>query len=102
MFLQFRGQPGHYQDYESADDLSIPRTAPECHSRLSALGPDIDLDTAVEDQLTVAHVAKFQPHSRAQYDTLRSCDGYWKWRCSCHDSSTETQTDASVCYSTPR
>jgi hypothetical protein len=42
---------------------------PESHSRPSAMGPDIDLDTAVEDQLTVAHVAKFQPHSRAQYGT---------------------------------
>lgn len=61
----------------SAGNLSILRTAPDCNSRLSALGPDIDLDTAVEDQLTVAHVAKFQPRSRAQYDTLRACAGYW-------------------------
>jgi hypothetical protein len=61
----------------SAEDFSIPRTAPDCHSRLAALGPDIDLDTALEDQLTVAHVAMFQPHSRAQYDILKTCAGYW-------------------------
>jgi len=60
-----------------AADLCIPRIAPECQARLSTLGPDIDLGTAVEDQLTVAHVAKFQPHSRAQYDTLRASAGYW-------------------------
>ena len=42
-----------------------------CHIRLSALGPDMDM--AIEDQLTVPHVAKFQPHSRAQYGTQYLC-----------------------------
>merc|ERR1719495_499152 len=52
-------------------DLSVSRTHSSCHDRLALLTPDIDLATAIEDQLTVSYVAAFQPQTRSQYDRLR-------------------------------
>jgi len=49
----------------------------ECNERLSAVGPDIDLDTALEDKLCVAYVASFQPVTRSQYTTLKTSPDYW-------------------------
>jgi len=57
--------------------LSVPITDPDSHSRLASLGPEINLDTALEDQLTVAYVAASQPFTRAQFDKLKSSPSYW-------------------------
>jgi len=56
---------------------TISRFTPECEARLSLLCPEIELDTAIEEQLAVTHVAAFQPKTRAQFDNLRGCEGYW-------------------------
>ena len=37
----------------------------------------IDLNEAIEDELDVAYVASFQPHTTDQYNQLRSSDSYW-------------------------
>jgi len=58
-------------------NLALSRRDSSCHSRLSLLTPDIDLETAIEDQLTVSFVAAFQPQTRSQYDRLRCGKGYW-------------------------
>jgi len=58
-------------------DLSVSRAHSSCHDRLALLTPDIDLTTAIEDQLTVSYVAAFQPQTRSQYDRLRCGKGYW-------------------------
>ena len=57
--------------------LSLPITDTDSHSRLSSLSPGIKLDTAIDDQLTVAYVAAFQPLTRAQFDQLKSSPSYW-------------------------
>eukprot|EP00092_Neocalanus_flemingeri_P104780 GFUD01134253.1.p1 GENE.GFUD01134253.1~~GFUD01134253.1.p1 ORF type:complete len:388 (-),score=106.77 GFUD01134253.1:104-1267(-) len=64
------------------ENLSISRSglsayATTCNERLSVVGPDVDLDTALEDQLNVVFVASFQPVTRAQYNTLRTSPDYW-------------------------
>jgi len=60
-----------------ATDLFLARADSSCQARLSLLTPDIDLETAIEDQLTVSYVAAFQPQTRSQYDRLRCGRGYW-------------------------
>jgi len=57
-------------------DLSVSREDSSCQDRLSLL-TDVDLATAIEDQLAVSYVAAFQPQTRSQYDRLRSGRGYW-------------------------
>jgi len=58
-------------------DLYVSRTESRCQAKLSLLSPDIDLASAIEDKLSVAYVAAFQPHTRSQFDRLRSDSGYW-------------------------
>jgi len=62
---------------EMLQSQNISRLSPECDARLSLLCPEIELATAIEEELTVKHVAAFQPKTRAQFENLRGSEGYW-------------------------